>query len=91
MGENHLQNPDPILLQGSLIMAGSGKAVVCAVGKNTLRELELTENELRIEEENTPLSQKLALLGSEIGKWAYLMSFVALVFFMIFWLINSIV
>jgi len=72
-------------------MAGSGKAVVCAVGKNTLRELELTKNELRIEEENTPLSQKLARLGSEIGKWAYLMSFVALVLFTVFWFINSLV
>ena len=37
-GENHLNNPDPCLLQGSMVMAGSGKAVVCAVGKQTRRE-----------------------------------------------------
>ena len=30
-GNNHLQNPDPILLAGSLIMEGSGKAVHFAV------------------------------------------------------------
>ena len=41
-GENHLANPDPILLAGSLIMSGGGKAVVLAVGKNTLRETELS-------------------------------------------------
>ena len=41
-GENHLANPDPILLAGSLVMSGGGKAVVLAVGKNTLRETELT-------------------------------------------------
>ena len=37
-GKNHLENPDPVLLAGSLIMSGFGKAVVLAVGKNTLRE-----------------------------------------------------
>lgn len=37
-GANHIQNPDPCLLSGSLIRTGCGKAVVCAVGKCTLRE-----------------------------------------------------
>lgn len=40
-GENHLENPDPILYSQSLVMSGSGKAVVLAVGKNTLKETEL--------------------------------------------------
>lgn len=30
---NHTDNPDPFLLTGSLVMTGSGIAVVCAVGK----------------------------------------------------------
>ena len=34
--DNHLENPDPFLLQDSKIMTGQGKAVVCCVGKNTL-------------------------------------------------------
>jgi len=32
---NHRENPDPFLLSKSLVMTGSGKAVVCSVGKNT--------------------------------------------------------
>jgi magnesium-transporting ATPase (P-type) len=43
-GENHLDNPNPILLSGSLVMTGNGKAVVLAVGKRTLRETELTKD-----------------------------------------------
>ena len=35
-------NPDNILLQDSIVMRGAGKAVVLAVGKNTLRETELS-------------------------------------------------
>lgn len=31
---NHTQNPDPFLLTDSLVMSGSGTAVVCCVGKN---------------------------------------------------------
>ena len=34
-GENHKENPDPFLLSGSLVLTGTGRAVVCAVGKNT--------------------------------------------------------
>ena len=33
-GDNHRENPDCFLLARSLVMSGSGKAVVCAVGKN---------------------------------------------------------
>jgi magnesium-transporting ATPase (P-type) len=29
---NHTRNPDPFLLTDSLVMTGSGRAVVCAVG-----------------------------------------------------------
>lgn len=33
--DHHRENPDPFLLANSLIMTGSGRAVVCAVGKHT--------------------------------------------------------
>lgn len=33
-GHNHRENPDAFLLARSLVMSGSGRAVVCAVGKN---------------------------------------------------------
>jgi len=35
--DNHKDNPDNCLLAGSSVMTGGGKAVVCAVGANTLR------------------------------------------------------
>ena len=34
--DNHHLNPDPFLLTDSKIMTGQGKAIVCAVGSNTL-------------------------------------------------------
>jgi Ca2+-transporting ATPase len=34
-GENHRENPDPFLLCKSLVLTGQGRALVCAVGKNT--------------------------------------------------------
>jgi magnesium-transporting ATPase (P-type) len=37
-------NPDPILLQDSIVMQGSGKAVVLAVGEHTLLEREIKED-----------------------------------------------
>jgi|APSaa5957512535_1039671.scaffolds.fasta_scaffold356495_1 magnesium-transporting ATPase (P-type) len=33
--DNHKEHPDPFLLSGSMIMTGSGRALVCAVGNNT--------------------------------------------------------
>lgn len=33
--DNHKDNPDPFLFSNSKIMSGSGKAVVCCVGKST--------------------------------------------------------
>ena len=87
-GGNHLDNPDPILLSGSLIMTGSGKAVVLAVGKNTLRETELTKDMLKMDAEETPLMKKLDVLAKIVAKWAYILAAVAFVLFTIFWFCN---
>jgi hypothetical protein len=38
--EDKQRNPDPILLQDSIVMAGSGKALVLAVGAHALKEKE---------------------------------------------------
>ena len=35
------ENPDPTLLQDTIVMTGSGKAIVLAVGEHTLKEQEL--------------------------------------------------
>lgn len=40
MQSNHLDNPDPFLLYGSEILSGYGRAVVLAVGDNTLHAQE---------------------------------------------------
>jgi len=69
-------------------MTGNGKAVVLAVGDRTLREVELTKDELKIGEEKTPLMEKLETLGAIIGKWAYIVSAAAFVLFTIFWFCN---
>jgi magnesium-transporting ATPase (P-type) len=34
--DNHKKNPDPFMLTDSKIMTGQGKAIICAVGENTL-------------------------------------------------------
>jgi magnesium-transporting ATPase (P-type) len=34
-GKNHRDNPDPFLLSQSLVISGSGRAIVCAVGKHS--------------------------------------------------------
>lgn len=40
------ENPDPILLQDSIVMTGTCKAVVLAVGEHTLKEKEI-KNDLK--------------------------------------------
>ena len=37
--DHHRENPDPFLLSRSLVLTGSGRAVVCAVGKHTRSSL----------------------------------------------------
>lgn len=76
------------MLAGSLIKSGSGKAVVCCVGSNTLKEEELDADDLVIHEEETPLSIKLTELGAVIGKWAQFGALIAMFLFTIFWLCN---
>lgn len=69
-------------------MTGNGKAVVLAVGNNTLKECEMKKDELKIGEETTPLMEKLAVLGKIISKWAYIVAFGAFILFTIFWYCN---
>lgn len=48
--DNHKLNPDPFLLTASKIMSGSGKAVVCSVGKNTRLSRNTSQEDLVIKE-----------------------------------------
>ena len=55
-GDNHRENPDPFLLSRSLVMRGSGTAVVCCVGKQCYINEQLEKETLSdYEEEMTPL------------------------------------
>lgn len=88
-----VNNPDPILLQDSIVMRGSGKAVVLAVGKHTLKEREIREekgdskNALQIEKTLTPFQQKLEVLAEIVGTYAKLICLAAVIVFGIVWLI----
>lgn len=53
--DHHRENPDPFLLAGTLVTAGSGRAVVCAVGKHTRFAQTFPVDQLNEDEELTPL------------------------------------
>jgi len=70
--ESHRENPDPFLLANSLVMTGSGRAVVCAVGKHTRYTQEFEIEQLNDEDQLTPLQERLEKLAGYIGKFGYL-------------------
>ena len=88
------KNPDPILLQDSIVMRGSGKAIVLAVGEHTLKEKEIAEeletdkNALMIEKSETPYQEKLRILSEIVGIYAYMLTVLAVVVFSIVWFIS---
>ena len=49
--DNHKQNPDHFLLSSSMIMTGSGKAIVCNVGENTQLARSRKPQDLKKEEQ----------------------------------------
>ena len=86
-------NPDPMLLSDSIVMAGSGKAVVLAVGKRVLKEVELGEGDerdakLRIEHRETPFQSKLTILSKIVGTWANLIAWTSLAVFGLVWFLT---
>jgi Ca2+-transporting ATPase len=85
--EHNRDNPDPFLLTNSLILTGSGRAVVAAVGKNTRYSEQFKVEELGNEEELTPLQERLEKLAGYLGKWGYLagiLIFIAMSIFLSF-------
>ena len=88
-GENHKENPDPFLLTRSLVLSGSGRAVVCAVGKYS-RISAVKDDDILGEgdEVMTPLQGRLEKLAGIFGKWGYFASFVIFVCSCIFMIIQ---
>lgn len=86
-------NPDPVLLQDSLVLTGVGKAVVLAVGKRTLKEREITEdlkedkNALTIEAGETPFQYRLRVLSEIVSAYAYWLCSLCLILFAAVWLL----
>lgn len=70
--ENIDQNIVPLLLRNSLCVTGSGKALVCAVGENTMSGR--AEQILTMEQEDTPLQGKLNIIASQIGKFGMIVA-----------------
>ena len=88
------RNPDPILLQDSIVMAGSGKALVLAVGAHALKEKEkraevrADKYALQVEKTETPFQSKLRILAEIVGAYAYTLCVVALLLFGVVWLLT---
>ena len=85
---NLKSNPDPFLLTKSLVMSGSGRAVVCAVGKNTRWFSEHPVEDLEDDNELTPLQERLSKLADYIGFWAKIAGLMTLTFMTIFLICN---
>jgi magnesium-transporting ATPase (P-type) len=61
-------------LSRSLVLSGSGRAVVCAVGDNTRYVQTFPKQDLH-DDELTPLQEKLEKLAGYLGKWGYIGGF----------------
>lgn len=90
-GENHYQNPDSFVLQDTLVISGSAKAIALAVGKRTLKSKEIIGEQFIDEEDETPLQNKLSLFSSLLGSWSTFIAGVAFILFTIFWTFNIMV
>jgi Ca2+-transporting ATPase len=68
--DNHKTNPDPFLFSDTKVMTGTGKALVCCVGNNTLLALTRKPDDLVTEEQKTFLETKLDIAATQISKFA---------------------
>lgn len=77
--DNHLQNPDNVLLADSKVMKGEGRAVVCAVGDHTLLSRHRKKEQLTIKEAQTELEDRLDKVSKAVEALA--VDAMALIFF----------
>jgi len=88
INENH--GPVPFVLKSSLVETGEGKALVCAVGKQTRSGR--ASRSLDIEDDETPLQLKLEAIANTIGyigMTVALATFLAIVLKMLFQIHHS--
>lgn len=82
--DNYTSNPNPFLLGKTLIVSGTGTAMICAVGCNSRSGM--AEEKLNIEDEETPLQHKLETIANEVGKvgvYCAILTFIAMTINMI--------
>jgi magnesium-transporting ATPase (P-type) len=82
---NSMDYPDPFLLSNTLIMSGSGKAIVCAVGARSKRGIE--EDPLDTSSK-TALQTKLQNLGGTFTKYAIIAAFIIFVAYLVRFIIS---
>lgn len=86
--ENLKENPDTVLLKDTLVMTGSGKALVLCIGQHTLVEKEKVSEEFSSECDLTPLQVRLETLSGLIGFFATCAATISFVIFTIYWFLN---
>ncbi|VEU23154.1 DEKNAAC104214 [Brettanomyces naardenensis] len=69
--------PDPLLISGSRLLGGQGRALVTAVGTNSMHGKIMMS--LRHENENTPLQKRLEGLANGISKYGFMMAVILFV------------
>ena len=77
--DSYADNPNPFLLQTTLVETGTGKAIVVAVGVNTF--VGRTGLTMNIEKDMTPLQKKLETIAEQIGKlglYCAILTFIAM-------------
>jgi Ca2+ transporting ATPase len=77
--QNYEHNPNPFLMAKTMCTKGEGKAIVAAIGMNSFAGK--IEEKLHIEDEATPLQEKLEVIANEIGKigvWVALFTFLVM-------------
>jgi magnesium-transporting ATPase (P-type) len=73
---HHIEvNPDILLLSRSLVLTGSGRAVVAAVGKQSRISGKMEQEELKQDETLTPLQERLTKMVSILSKFGYICGF----------------
>ena len=68
-------------------MTGQGKAIICAVGENTLLARVRTKEDLLIKETKTHLESKLKVTARQIEKFALLVMAMTIITHLIFLII----
>lgn len=87
---NILKNPDPLLLQGSMILTGMGRAVVCAVGVRSMRWNEVKDQEFDFGGKQTLMQKKLETYGELLSIYAFHLSLLVLLI-LSFWQVVSMI